>query len=95
MWNTDTIWFEIAIVTILFLMGNIFLGHFEERSPKGKKLLKYIVTLVVIVLLSVFFGRIVALTVLGLSLIPVVYIHAFMLPKKGINGWTGEPKSKY
>lgn len=95
MWNTDTIWFEIAIVTIFFLMGHIFLGHFEERSPKGKKMLKYIVTLVVIALLSVFFGRIVALTVLGLILIPVVYIHAIMLPKKGINGWTGEPKSKY
>lgn len=95
MWNTDTIWFEIAIVTIFFLLGNIYLGHFEERSPKGKKLLKYIVTLAIIVSISIFFGRIIALTILGLSLIPVVYIHGFMLPKKGINGWTGESKSKY
>lgn len=95
MWKTETIWFEIAVVTIFFLIGHIYLGHFEERSPKGRKLLKYLVTLVVIVSLSVFFGRIVALTVLGLSLIPVVYVHGILLPKKGINGWTGEPKSKY
>ena len=37
----------------------------------------------------------IALIVLGASLIPVAYIHGIVLPKKGINGWTGEPKSKY
>ena len=33
---------------------------------------------------------------LGVFFLPAVYIHAYYLPKKkGINGWTGEPKEKY
>jgi len=95
MWNTDSLWFEIAIVTILILLGHIFLGHFEERSPKWRKLAKWLATVIIIVTLSIFFGRTVAFMILGLALIPVVYVHAILLPKKGINGWTGEPKSKY
>ena len=95
MWNTDTLWFEVSIVTFFFLIGNIFLGHFEERSPKWRKLVKYIVTLIIIISISIFFGRTISLLILGLSLIPVFYVHGILLPKKGINGWTGEPKSKY
>lgn len=95
MWNTNTLWFEITIVTIFFLLGHIYLGHFEERSPKGRKLVKYLVTLGIIISISIFFGRTVALVILGLALIPVFYVHGVLLPKKGINGWTGEPKGKY
>ena len=95
MWNTDSLWFEVSVVTIFFLLGHIFLGHFEERSPWWRKLAKYIVTMAIILGLSVFAGRNVALAVLGLSLLPVIYIHAIVLPKKGINGWTAEPRSKY
>ena len=33
---------------------------------------------------------------LGIFIFPLLYIHGYYLPKKkGINGWTGEPKSKY
>jgi hypothetical protein len=95
MWDTKTIWFEIAMVTIFFLLGHIFLGHFEERSPKWRKLLKYIVTVIIIISISTFAGRIYAFAILGIALIPVIYIHGVVLPRKGINGWTGEPKSKY
>src|SRR5215204_749697 len=95
MWNTDTLWFEVSIVSIFFLLGHMFLGHFEERSPRWRKLVKYIITLVIIVTLSIWLGRAVALITLCVSLIPVIYIHGIMLPRKGINGWTGEPKSKY
>jgi len=95
MWNTNTLWFEVAIVSIFFLLGHISLGHFEERSPKWRKLLKYLVTLAIIISISIFFGRTVALVILGLSLIPVFYVHGVLLPKKGINGWTAEPKAKY
>jgi hypothetical protein len=95
MWNTNTLWFEITIVSIFFLLGNIFLGHFEERSPKWRKVVKYLLTLAIIISISVFFGRTTALIILGLTLIPVLYVHGLLLPKKGINGWTGEPKAKY
>jgi hypothetical protein len=94
-WNTESLWVEVAAVSILFLLGNIFLGHFEERSPRPRKLVKYIITLIIILLISNYFGRTVAFSVLGLSLLPVIYIHAIVLPKKGINGWTAEPKSRY
>ena len=95
MWSTNTLWFEIAIVSIVILLGHIFLGHFEERSPKWRKLIKYLATLVIIVSISIFFGRQTAFITFGLAFIPVFYIHGVLLPKKGINGWTGEPKSKY
>lgn len=95
MWITDSIWFEIAIVSMIYAIGNIFLGHFEEQTPKIKRLSKYILTLAVVVGLQYFFGRIVALTALGFSLVPALYLHLFLLPKKGINGWTGEPRDKY
>ena len=95
MWNTNTLWVEVSVVTILFLLGHIFLGHFEERSPKWRKLLKYVLTLSIILALSIYFGRAVAFVVLGIAFLPVIYIHAVVLPKKGINGWTGEPRSKY
>ena len=95
MWDTNTIWFDVAIVSFLFLLGHMFLGHFEERSPKWRKLVKYLVTVFIVVSISVFAGRMYAFIVLGVAVLPVIYIHAVLLPKKGINGWTGEPKSKY
>jgi hypothetical protein len=95
MWATNTLWVEIAVVSIMFLLGHIFLGHFEERSPKWRKLLKYVLTVCIILAISVLAGRTYAFIVLGVALIPVFYVHGIMLPKKGINGWTGEPKGKY
>ena len=95
MWNTETIWFEVSVVTLFYLIGNIVFGHFEERSPKWRKFAKYIVTLAIIILLSVYFGRTVAMVTLGLSVLPVIYVHGVLLPRKGINGLTGEPKGRY
>ena len=95
MWHTETLWFEVSIVTIFYLIGNIVFGHFEERSPKWRKFAKYIVTLAIIILLSVYFGRTVAMVILGLTIMPVIYVHGVLLPRKGINGLTGEPKGKY
>ncbi len=71
------------------------MGHFEERSPKLRKLVKFLVALLIVLALSVYFGRTVALTVYGLTLIPILIVHGILLPRKGINGWTGKPKGKY
>lgn len=91
----SSLWTEIALVSILFLLGHIFLGHFEERTPKRKKLLKYILTLILVCGLSLIFSRTVALIFLACTLLPVAYIHLIWLPSKGINGLTGEPREKY
>ncbi len=96
MWSTDTLWFEVAVVSIIYALGNILMGHFEERTPKIRRVGKYLLTLVIICGISTFVGRTVSMGLLALFIIPLLYIHAYYLPKKkGINGWTGEPKSKY
>lgn len=100
MWDTSSLWVETFVVTLFYLLGNVFLGHFDERNPiviqtKLKKLLKYVITLIIVLLISTYFNRSIAFVVLGLTIVPVLYIHCIVLPKKGINGFTGEPKSKY
>lgn len=96
MWTTESLWVEVAMVSIIFAVGNMTMGHFEERTPKWRRVGKYLLTIVIVIVISNYFGRTVAMWVLGLSLLPILYIHGFYLPrKKGINGWTGEPKSKY
>ncbi|MBX9853357.1 MAG: hypothetical protein K2X86_16550 [Cytophagaceae bacterium] len=37
MLTTDTLWFEIAIVSIIFAIGNILMGHFEDQTPKIRR----------------------------------------------------------
>ena len=96
MWITDSLWFEIAIVSIIYALGNILMGHFEERTPKIRRVGKYLLTLFIVCGTSYYFGRDIAMILVSLIIIPFLYVHAYYLPKKkGINGWTGEPKSKY
>jgi hypothetical protein len=96
MWLPDSLWFEVAIVSIVFALGNMVMGHFEERTPKLRRVAKYFVILVLVCSVSVYFGRTASMILLGSFVIPLLYIHGYYLPrKKGINGWTGEPKSRY
>ena len=95
MWNTDTLWFEIAVVCGLTAFGSICMGHFEERTPKWRKALKLLVSNAMVVLLAVYAGRAWAFGFLCLMLLAVLYLHIIWLPGNGINGWTGEPKDKY
>ena len=82
MLNTSSLWFEISLVSILLLLGGIFLGHFEERTSPWRKLAKYVATLIIVLSISIYFGRTIALSILGISLIPVLYVHGIRLPKK-------------
>lgn len=96
MWTTDSLWYEVAVVSIIYALGNILMGHSEERTPKIRRVGKYILTLIIVCVISVYFSRTVALLFLASFIVPLLYVHAYYLPKKkGINGWTGEPKSKY
>jgi hypothetical protein len=93
---TNTLWFEIAVVSIIYALGNILMGHFEEQTPKIRRVSKYLMTLLIVCGISFYFGRETSMVLLSIFIIPLLYIHAYYLPKKkGINGWTGEPKSKY
>jgi hypothetical protein len=96
MWSTESLWFEVAVVSIIYALGNILMGQFEEQTPKIRRVGKYVLTLILVCGISVLAGRTFAMIFLTLFIIPLVYVHGYVLPKKkGINGWTGEPKSKY
>ena len=96
MFTTNSLWFEIAVVSIIFAVGNMTMGQFEEQTPKVRRVGKFILIMALICGISFLFGRSIAMIVLAFSIIPLLYIHGYYLPKKkGINGWTGEPKSKY
>jgi hypothetical protein len=96
MWATESLWFEVAIVSIIYALGNIIFGHFEERTPVVRRVGKYLLTLIIVIAISLYIGRTIAMAFLAVFIIPLVYIHGYYLPrKKGINGLTGEPKSRY
>lgn len=95
MWANDSLWFEVAIISIGFTLGHIAFGLFEERTPRWRKLLKYVLTLIIGLTISIYVGRSAMFTFFGIMSLAVIYIHFVLLPKKGINGWTGEPKKKY
>lgn len=89
-------WYEISIISTMVVIGHIFFGHFEEMTPKWRRVLKFVAYTTVLCLISYFFGRTWFYIILGVMLLIVVFIHAWWLPKKkGINGLTGEPRDKY
>ena len=95
MWETDTLWFDVAVVMSIFAVGNILFGHFEAHRPKWRRLLKVAIVLGVVLALSAGAGRTWAYAFLALLLLGAAYIHLYWLPAHGVNGWTGEPSSKY
>ena len=88
-------WFEIAVVCGITAVGTILMGHWEEGMPKWRRILKIFVVCGLSVLISATAGRAWFLGFLGMMAIAVLVIHAWWLPKKGINGWTAEPREKY
>lgn len=95
MWSIDTPWFDAAVILGIFAVGNILFGHFEEHSPKWRRLLKVAVFLALILTLSVTVGRAWAYGVLMVPVLLFVYVHLYWLPKHGVNGLTGEPRDRY
>ncbi len=89
-------WFEVAMVMTIFAFGNIFFGHFEERTPKWRRALKIPLIVGLVLAVSAALGRAWAMGILVVAgVVPFVVVHLWWLPKHGINGWTGEPKEKY
>ena len=87
---------EVAFVMSIFAFGNIFFGHFEERTPKWRRALKVVVFVALTMALSAAFGRAWAMTFLGCAaIVPFAVIHLWWLRRHGVNGWTGEPKDTY
>lgn len=88
-------WFELAVVFGLTSIGGILLGHFEEGRPKWQRVVKVLMGGAISVLVSATAGREWFFVLLGALMVAVVVIHAWWLPRKGINGWTAEPRERY
>jgi hypothetical protein len=88
-------WLEIAILTSIFAIGNILFGHFEEGTPKWRRITKFLGIVGLAMLITKTFGRPWFYGFLGFLSFAVLLVHLWWLPKNGINGWTGEPKEKY
>jgi hypothetical protein len=95
MFNTDTLWFDVSLITGITAFGSIYFGHFELHTPKWRRVLKLIFFIVLAVLITTLAGRIWTYVLLGVMVVGVIVVHGFILPSKGINGLTGEPKEKY
>ena len=95
MWSLDSRWFDVALIMAIFAVGNILFGHFEEHRPKWRRLLKVVIFLGIYVGIASTLGRAWALGLLGILFLGVLFIHAWWLPKHGVNGWTGEPRDRY
>lgn len=88
-------WFEVAVVCGLVAIGTILMGHWEAGTPKWRRILKIFIMSGLSVLISATAGRAGFFAFLGVILLLVLLIHCWWLPRKGINGWTGEPREKY
>lgn len=95
MFSTDTLWFDVSLITGITAFGSIYFGHFELHTPKWRRVLKLIFFIVLAVAITSFAGRMWTYVLLGVMVVGVVVVHGIILPSKGINGLTGEPKEKY
>ena len=94
-WNTDSYWFDVAVVTSLLMLGHMFLGRFSEHQSRWWRLFKSVAGLALIVGASVLFGRTWLWVLIGVIAAMLLFAHGWWLPRKGVNGWTAEPRDRY
>ena len=95
MWDNATPWFDVAIVLGVFAVGGVLFGRFEQHKPRLRRVLKVVIVSAFYVWLAQAAGRGWAYAFLGLMGAVAAYVHAWWLPKHGINGLTAEPYDKY
>lgn len=95
MWATNTRWFDVAAFSTLWVVLVLVFGHFEQHKPRWRRLTKFAFLLLLFLVLAETAGRLVAYAVLGLLLIGGASLHFAVLSKRGIDGWTGEPRDRF
>src|SRR5580765_307445 len=89
------IWIDIAVVSGLFALGNIFFGHFEQGTAKWRRVLKIFLMIGITAVIARTGGHawtvafVAAAATVGLS------AHFIILRKHGIDPWTAETRDKY
>ena len=96
MWRTDTYWFDVAVVTTVLMLGHHCFGRFVEYQSRGRRLVKSALGVALLVGASVWAGRRPwMLALLGVVVAGILLVHGWWLPRKGVNGWTAEPRDRY
>jgi hypothetical protein len=95
MWNTDTPWFDVAVISLSFAIGNILFGRFEEHRSRWRRVFKLALVLAITLGLAQTVARAWAYGWMVPVLLLVVWIHGVWLPRNGVNGWTAEPRDRY
>jgi hypothetical protein len=95
MWRTDTYWFDVAVVTTVLMLGHLCFGRFVEYQSRGRRLVKSAVGVALLVGASVWAGRPWMYALLGGVVGGILVVHGWWLPRKGVNGWTAEPRDRY
>ena len=89
------IWIDVAAVATLFAVGNIVFGHFEERTPKWRRLLKLAIMVSATAGIASAAGQVWASAFVALGAVAGLTTHFVYLRRHGIDPWTAEPRDKY
>ena len=87
--------FELFVAAALLCLGLIFFGHFEEGTPRWRRVLKIAIYFGGTALLSATIGRGAALAWVAAGLVAGLSVHAWWTRKHGIDFWTAEPWDRY
>jgi hypothetical protein len=89
------IWIDIASVASLFAIGNIFFGHFEQGTPKWRRVFKFAIITAVTAAIAAAGGHFWAEGFVAACAATGLTVHFVILRRHGIDPWTAEPKDKY
>jgi hypothetical protein len=95
MWSIDTPWFDVAVISTVFAIGNILFGRFVEHQPRWRRVLKWGLVLGVTLVLAQTLGRAWAYGWMVVPALLALWVHVVWLPRHGVNGWTAEPRDRY
>jgi hypothetical protein len=95
MWDTNTHWFDVSVAMTVFMLGQLGFGRFVEYQSRWRRLLKTLLGAGLLVATSSWAGRAWMYVLLALIVTGVGVVHAWWLPRKGVNGWTAEPRARY
>ena len=88
-------WFDLVIVAAVLIWGNVQFRRFEPHMPVWRRVSKAVAIIAFAGVISHYFGTTGVLIAIAVAALPVIYIHGVWLPRRGVNGWTAEPREKY
>ena len=93
--TVDSRWFDVVALTALLAVLTVAFDRFERHKPAWRRVAKVAVLVALVLVAIEGLGRARGYGVLGLMLVAGTGFHFAVLSKRGINGWTGEPRAKF